>query len=451
MYQRICAIFCVLLFSLSASAQQQLPIPEESPRITPLVEAVHDVMPTVVNIGTERIIRVSDPFEGFFNDFFGAPIRYYKEAIPLGSGVLVDPAGLVLTNQHVVRRATRIQVRLFDGRVFDARAVSADATNDLALLCLTDVADEGPFSAIPFSAPGDLVLGETVVAIGNPFGLEHSVAAGVLSAKNRSLEEGGVTFNDILQTDAAINPGNSGGPLINLEGELIGINIAIRRFAEGIGFAIPLRRIEHVLAQWLVPARFSMGVCGLTPETIIRDSTLETVVGDIEPGTPADDSPLEIGDRILSANGTPIRRALDLSRILWPLQPGDTLTLESEERGSVSIVVGEMNTNLLLKRRLGLQVQELTGPLRKALGLPQDLEGLAISDVRPDSEFASYGVERGDILFRIADTDTRTLDDAMDAIRDVDPGSVLPVFLISMENVRGRLIARRFGVNVTVQ
>jgi len=193
----------------------------ESNRVTPLVRAVRRVLPAVVNIGTESIIRVSDPFESFFNEFFGT-YRYYKQSIPLGSGVIIDAAGLVLTNYHVVRRASKLQVRLWDGAQCSAVPIALDETNDLALLRLNvDGAQKKPFTAIRFAIPDDLLLGETVAAVGNPFGLEHSVSAGVLSARNRNWEEGNVVFHDILQTDAAINPGNSPwmrGPLAAISG-----------------------------------------------------------------------------------------------------------------------------------------------------------------------------------------------------------------------------------------
>ena len=422
-------------------------------RVTPLVRVVSAVMPTVVNIGTERVVRVADPFEGFFNEFFGGPVRLYKEAIPLGSGVIVDASGLVLTNNHVVQRASKIQVRLWDRNVCGAEPVAMDAANDLALLQLVQ-AEGKPLpslSAIGLAAPDDLMLGETVVAVGNPFGLEHSVAAGVLSAKNRNLEEGEVTLSDILQTDAAINPGNSGGPLINMDGNLIGLNVAIRRGAEGIGFALPLRRIEDVLADWLVPSRFSLGVCGVVPGTKLDGDRMQAVVKLVEPDSPAADSGIRVGDHILKANGQPASRAMDVSRILWRLQPGDKLTLEVAGRDPITVPVARMTPNQLVRRRLGVQLQELTAPLRKALGLPQEVRGLAISDVLPGSDFAGFGVHRGDVVFRIGDVDTEQLETLFDVLKDTRPGMVLPVFLVALQEVNGQLYARRLGMNVTVR
>ncbi len=421
----------------------------KSARLTPLVRAVKRVMPAVVNIGTEQYVRVADPFESFFNEFFGVR-RYSKQAMPLGSGVIVDPAGLVLTNNHVVQRASNLRIRLWDGQTCEAVPIATDPTNDLALLQLDTAALKGSLTAIGFAVPDDLVLGETVAAVGNPFGLEHSVSAGVLSARNRTLQEGEAVFTDILQTDAAINPGNSGGPLVNLDGDLIGINIAIRQGAQGIGFAIPMHRIEDVLARWLIPGRFSLGCCGLVPGTEVTEKRMYAVVAELDPGSPAARSELKKGDRILRINGRPVRRAVDVGRILWPLKAGDMLRVECEGGKTVTIKLCRMSPRLLVRRRLGVQTQELTAPLRRALGLPDDLVGLAVSEVEEDSELGTCGVRRGDIIIRIGTVDTVTLEDAFNALKDVRPGQVIPVFLIAIEQSRGQLFGRRFAVNVTV-
>jgi len=423
------------------------PSPERS---TPLVRAVKRVMPAVVNIGTEQYVRVADPFESYFNEFFGVR-RYSKKAMPLGSGVIVDATGLVLTNNHVVQRASNLRIRLWDGETCSAVPIATDPTNDLALLQLDTKALKGPLNAIGFATPDDLILGETVAAVGNPFGLEHSVSAGVLSARNRTLQEGDAVFTDILQTDAAINPGNSGGPLVNLDGDLIGINIAIRQGAQGIGFAIPMHRIEDVLARWLVPGRFSLGCCGLVAGTKVEDGQMHAVVAALDPGSPAAGSELKKGDRILRVQGTPVHRAIDVGRILWPLKAGDEVRIDCENGKTVTLTLCRLSPRLLVRRRLGIQVQELTKPLRRALGLPDDLRGLTVSDVQKDSELGTCGVRRGDIILRVGTTDTATLDDAFTALKDVRPGQILPVFLIAIEQNRGQLFGRRFAVNVTIR
>ncbi len=446
--------YWLIFLFLGAAAAGAAPKTTAKPRgdrVTPLVRAVHRVLPAVVNIGTESIVRVSDPFESFFNDFFGR-YKYYKQLIPLGSGVIIDPAGLILTNYHVVRRASNLQIRLWNGSQYSAVSIALDETNDLALLRLQvppgkDKRDV--FTAIPFGLPDDLLLGETVAAVGNPFGLEDSVSAGVLSARNRNWEEGNVVFHDILQTDAAINPGNSGGPLVNIDGELIGINIAIRRDAQGIGFAIPLKRIEDVLAHWLVPSRFSLACCGLIPKTEVRNGHSIAVIGALDPHGPAAAAGLKVGERLLRINGIPVSRAIEAGRILWRLRLNDRVTIECAGRKPVRFRLCRLSPNRLLLYRLGIQCQELTPALKRALGLAASVRGLAISDFAQDSDLAQVA-QRGDIIFRIGDVPTARLDDALTALKNVRPGQTIPVFLIQFLQQNGTIYARRFAVNVMV-
>jgi len=354
----------------------------------------------------------------------------------------------VVTNYHVVSRASQTLIRFLDGRQSAARLIAYDAANDLALLKVESDLGKTELHGVEFGLPGDLMLGETVVAVGNPFGLGHTVTDGVLSAKNRSLTEGRVTFNDIIQTDAAINPGNSGGPLINLDGELIGLNIAIRRDAEGIGFAIPMSRIEAILARWLVPSRFSLAACGLIPETVVEEGKPHVIVAEIEPGSPIAATPLEVGVTLVTVNGKAVSRAVDVSRILWRLRPGDNLKIQTATGGKVETRIGTMSPDRLVRRRLGLQLQELTPALTQALGLSEDLQGLAISEVLPESEFAAVKARRGDIIVSIGGKSARNMDDVFEALRGLIPGDSVGVVLIAVESIRGRTFLRRFPLTV---
>ena len=217
-------------------------------RRTPVVRAVEQTRPAVVNISAEQVVVVQrDPFfEQFFNDFFEArPRRERYTRTSLGSGVIVRPDGYVLTNAHVVARGQRIKVVLADERELDARVVGVDADADIAVLKV----EAGTLPHLEFGNSEDLMIGETVIAIGNPFGFSHTVTTGVISALRRSLKSEGRTFLDFIQTDASINPGNSGGPLLNIRGELIGINTAIYGGAQNIGFAIPAKRASQVVGD----------------------------------------------------------------------------------------------------------------------------------------------------------------------------------------------------------
>jgi S1-C subfamily serine protease len=229
------------------------------------VEAVKKVLPSVVNIATEEVVPIRDPMENLFREFFDP---YYRGRQPntqfsLGSGVVIDEEGYIVTNFHVVGRARRVWVRLHDGREFEADKVAVSPSTDVALIRIRAKAGE-KFAAIRFAADDDLLLGETVLALGNPFGLGGSVSKGILSSKTRRppTDSEPMDLADWLQTDAAINPGNSGGPLVNLNGELIGINVAVLNQAQGIGFAIPVRRVSEKLGE--IYSRNWMG-CGSAP------------------------------------------------------------------------------------------------------------------------------------------------------------------------------------------
>ena len=269
----------LFLLSLTLLAQSEV-------RITPTVKAVRKAMPWVVSIGTEIDVRVDDPYIVRLNNYFS--LRKYKSRIerqytPLGSGVIIDESGLALTNWHVTRAADKLLLKLHNGKSFPAEIVGYDTQSDLCLVRLTGDFKTTPLPAAEFAAPDDLLLGESVITLGNPFGLEHSVSCGVLSAINRELSVTGEPYNDMLQTDAAINPGNSGGPLINLDGNVIGINQAIRSDAQGIGFAIPAKRLETFVSHWLLPETFSNGRLGISQAAFADGGVKLTVVK----GTPA--------------------------------------------------------------------------------------------------------------------------------------------------------------------
>jgi serine protease Do len=241
--------FAILMIS-SALARSSF-VQKTDLRRTPVVEAVKKVAPAVVNISTEKIVKrrinpFFDDYGFFFGDFFQnfPSSRTYKRQ-SLGSGVLIDPKGYIITNEHVILPASKIKVVLVDGREFEGKLIGSDSKFDLAVI---KIEAESDFPAIKIGKSIDLMIGETVISIGNPFGLSHSVTTGVISALNRTIvtDEKRV-YSDFIQTDASINPGNSGGPLLNILGELIGINTAIYQKAEGIGFAIPIDKARRIV------------------------------------------------------------------------------------------------------------------------------------------------------------------------------------------------------------
>jgi len=425
-------------------------------RRTPVVAAVEAALPSVVNIGTATLRPLADPFAVDFERFFSQNLRDYRYATPVGSGIIVDSGGLVLTNYHVVQRTSNVLVRLLDGDVYEAGTVAYDVDNDLCLLQLRGDLSGKSLVAIAFALPDDLLLGETVVSVGNPFGLEHTVSTGVLSALNRTLREGDVAFDDILQTDAAINPGNSGGPLINLDGALIGMNLAIRRDAEGIGFAIPLRRIESVLAAWLTPRRFCQGYCGMTFTTERTAAGPVARVDQVWENSPAARAGLKPGMQITGVNGFPATRAVDAGRRLWRLTPGEVADLELAGGGRIRVPVEVMPPEELIRQRLGIRVQALNRGLQRALGLPADQQGLVVTEVAPDSDFvqrkARWGqmVRRGDLVVKAGGVDTPTPEGLARVLAPTRSGSRIPLVLVAVDTIQGKVSLSATSIDVTL-
>jgi serine protease Do len=365
-----------------------------------IVEVVQKVSPAVVFIGTES--EVESPFRGRrspLEEFFGAPPQQRQRQQGLGSGVIVDPNGIIITNDHVIRGASAIHVVLADGRELEAEVIGSDANNDLAVL---KVSSKQPLPAAKLGTSADLMIGETVIAIGSPFGLSKTVTSGVVSATGRTFKADGRTYNDFLQTDAAINPGNSGGPLLNVDGDVIGINTAIFASAQGIGFAIPadkVRRIVEELTRFgkVRPAWVGLETQNLSPRLARQlgwDRTYGVVVSDVEPGSPADQAGIRRGDVLAEMGGSRISDSEDYvtrargypARAAFPL----VLFREGAQR-TVQVTPLEFPPQLieaLAWNRLGLRVKPVRG-------------AMAVQSVRPGSAADEVGLEPGDVILRV--------------------------------------------------
>ncbi|HHT9110824.1 MAG TPA: S1C family serine protease, partial [Candidatus Brocadiaceae bacterium] len=318
-------------------------------RRTPVVIAIEKASPAVANISTERIItqRHVDPYFGsrsevfdqFFNEFFGQSQKQMIER-PLGSGVIIDEDGYIVTNEHVVSRASKIKVRLSDGKDFEATMISSDPFSDLAVLKINS---STPFPYVKMGTSKDLMIGETVVALGNPFGLENSVTTGVLSAKNRTItfnnEYGDIKYDGLIQTDALINPGNSGGPLINIDGELIGINAAIVNQAQGIGFAIPVDKVRQTLVKLFNFRELNKVWFGVQVEEQ-DDSSRGIKVSSVEQGSPAYKANVKVGDYITKIDSKEIFDILDFEKYILKKNVDDKLSFNINRGGrEMKIVV----------------------------------------------------------------------------------------------------------------
>lgn len=421
-------------------------------RVTPAMLAANEVLPSVVNISTLQSVRTQlegDPF-AMMQFMLGQRKRTQPS---LGSGVIVDDRGLVLTNYHVVEQATRIIVTMADGKEYDALPLATHESADLALLAIDAPGDAG-LEAVDFGAPGDLFLGEQVVSVGNPLGYGHSVSVGVLSAKDRNLVSDGRTILDsLLQTDAAINPGSSGGPLVNADAELIGLSVAIREGAEGISFAIPMQTIEDVLCTWLLPERFRNAQLGIVPATKFDRLTRQShvVVQEVLPDTPAEAAGLRVGAIISKVNDRVVTRAIEVSRIFWPLQAGDgvTITVDGEEVELAVIPAPVLSGEELARKRLGVELDELTPRIAKALGLPYR-RGLIVSGLLENGVLDRRQVQRGDVLIRVGDLPVANFDHLARALQHVRHGDVVDVVIDRVEDYGRQRLLNRYLVRVAL-
>jgi serine protease Do len=423
-------------------------------RQTPVVEVVRRVLPSVVNIGTERIVQVryADPFQqfrrdvfdDFFREFFGGPRESLEVRHSLGSGVIIDPAGYILSNFHVVERASRIRVKLADRSEYEAVFVAGDPLNDLALI---KIEPQAPLQAVDLAEDDDVMLGETVIVMGNPFGLEHTVTVGVVSAQDREARyQGQVLFRDILQTDAAVNPGSSGGPMLNLDGQLIGINVAIYREAQNIGFAVPVKRVREWAGRWLAP----MVTRRLTPGFEVTAATGKVSVAFTYETAGPTNAEIQAGDIITAVSGQPVRSVFDFHRALLPWQPGQTFSLTVERDGrtkevSAVLLPPEKPAGALLaKQRLGLEFSANSRDVRGVL-LAQ---GLTIEKVDPESRAAAAGLRKGMIITRINGVAIRTLDDVGYALQFVRTGDPVQLAWQDIEDNGSLLMVQQSAITV---
>ncbi len=366
------------------------------------VEAVQRVMPAVVNIRTETIIERHDPFEQLLQGFFGRSYRQpgTETTYSLGSGAIIDEDGWVLTNFHVVDRATKIFVRLTDGRELEAERVVGTSFTDVALLKVSNPKGE-KFATIKFATDDDLLLGETVIALGNPFGLGGSVSKGILSSKSRRppTENEPLEVEDWLQTDAAINPGNSGGPLVNLRGDLIGVSVAVYREGQGIGFAIPVRRVTAALSEIYSPETLQSLWFGARVKPGVFPLTLASVQSE----SPAGKADLRAGDQILEINGKSPKRFIEFVRELIEAGTSNTVSIAIQRGGArrsarVRLVRESTFFNSdLIRKKIGLAVEELTPQIADTLGLSEK-HGVMITDVDAGSPAARAGLQKNMII-----------------------------------------------------
>ncbi|GFO70388.1 peptidase [Geomonas limicola] len=390
-------------------------------------ELAQKVQPAVVNISSTSTVRVpGDPFRNFFGqdggdqgmgEFFGnffhdIPDRAVKQQ-SLGSGFIIDRDGYIVTNNHVVDKADDIKVKLSDGREFKARVVGRDTKTDLALIKISS-----PFKNLPVLPLGDsdkMRVGDWVLAVGNPFGLEHTVTQGIISATGRVIGSG--PYDNFLQTDAPINPGNSGGPLINMQGEVIGINTAIIQGGQGIGFAIPSNLARSVSDQIREKGKVTRGWLGVAVQTVTPEIAQSlglkeakgALVSSVVAESPASAAGLHTGDVVISCYGHPVATANDLPRIvaeapvgkeiaITVVRDGNELPLRVTLKDASSATVAR--ASVTSEADLGLKVALLDQRRQLRAGVPKG-RGVVVTDVDEDGPAANAGIRPGDIILEV--------------------------------------------------
>ena len=381
--------------------------PAQRSRMTPVVDAVSRAAPAVVSVLTEQKPQVNA-----FGGFFGLQEDEESGKTSLGSGVIVDARGLIVTNEHVVAGAARIRVQLSDGRELPATLIGADQSFDLAVL----QADAGgkPLPALHIGTASDLMIGETAIAIGNPFGLSHTVTSGVISALHRVVQAKNRTYEDFIQTDAQINPGNSGGALLNIHGELIGINTAVHSGGPGIGFAIPIDRARTIVGDLLQFGRVRYGWIGIRPAPLSgRRRPLGVVVAEVEPGSPAAKAGVVAGDVITHVGDEATLSVDGFWDRLQHVLAGDEVRLRllrSEVRFTAA-PLDPSEVSVRARRRLGLEVTEASG--RAAL----------VRRVNPGSIAERIGFQPGDAVLQIGARTIKNPRDFAAALGEIRPGN----------------------------
>ncbi len=417
---------------------------------TTFADLAERVSPGVVNIQTKRTVQGSG-VPPWFEQFFpegpfgqgGPGLPQEREVPSLGSGFVISSDGYIVTNNHVIEGTDSIIVHFEDGKQLDAEIVGRDPKTDVALI---RVESDEPLFALPLGNSRAVRAGEWVVAIGNPFGLEHTVTAGIVSALHRNIGMG--SYDDFIQTDAAINPGNSGGPLINLKGEVIGINTAINRAANSVGFAVPVNMAKDILPQLRTDGRVTRGWLGvviqqITPEIAEQldlDDAKGALVSQVQPGGPADDAGIQRYDVIVRFNEADIEEMSDLPRVVASTRVGkkvEVVVMRDGKRKTLRAEIAKMEepreTQLASvpessggARAYGLRVQDLDDELADRLNVDLS-EGVVVTRVAPGSAAAEAGLRSGDVILEV---DKRPSNDAAqldDQLADADDGVLLLV------------------------
>jgi len=458
-------IFAIIFAGVCYNPAPGLPV-TSGQETSPFVAVAEQVLPCVVNISAERRVRLKEP--SFFD--FGWPFNEFFRELPvpeqnlhsLGSGVIISADGYIVTNNHVVSGYDNIIVKLSDGTEFkgnDVKIVGTDPQTDLAVIKINT---SKPLPAIKYADPNSIRVGDWAIAIGNPYGLQGTVTVGVISAKGRSgipLPEG-PSRQDFIQTDAAINPGNSGGPLVNIRGELIGINTALSSPVGanvGIGFAVPVSFVKSVTEQLIAQGRVIRGYLGIRPQEVtdkIRQALKLSegngvLISEVLANTPAEKAGLEVGDVIVEVNGKPVKGVDEFRNLIASLKPGTEVVLSVYRNGrrlTKRAVLAEFpeesraqapGAGERKKNWLGMEVSDLFADEQKTGG---SQAGVKVIAVEKDSPAADAGIQAGDVILKIGDNQIENKSD-FDRIASKLAGSKEPLLFYIKRNGQPMFVA----------
>jgi serine protease Do len=457
---------------VAAEAQTAAVVPAGYPDFATLADRV---MPSVISVLTTDTVdrsemrqfhRDVDPFDFFFGPNQNPNMMRPRVRRGAGSGFFIGEDGLAITNNHVVEGADKIEVRLAsdDASRLVAKIVGRDPATDLALI---KVEGKSPFSPLRLGDSDALRVGEWVMAVGNPLNMPHTVTAGVVSAKGRQLGLSPETnsFENFIQTDAAINLGNSGGPLVNLRGEVVGINTAINAAGQNIGFAVPVNTVKAVLPQLKEKGKVVRGYLGVNIQNVDQDiqdafglTTREgAFVQSVEDGGPADKAGIQKGDTIVAVNGSAVketRALIDAVSAMPPDRKVEIDVLRDGKRRSVTVTLGERpSTNgqedggegegATPAAQLGFEVQDLTARLRRDFEVPSSVEGIVVTDVEAGSVAEEAGLRAGDVVTEINGKDVGAVREFNQALSQVGKGAVLRLYVHRPQLDRGTFVIMR--------
>jgi serine protease Do len=452
----------------ASAAQTAAAAPVAATSLPSFADLAARVVPSVVSVYTEDIIKPQDirrfhhnmdPFEFFFGPNMGPQQMEPQKRMGAGSGFFISADGLVLTNNHVVEGADEIWAQLAgDDTRLKAKVIGRDPATDIALI---KIQDGGPFTPIPLGDSSAIRVGDWVMAVGNPLNMDHTVTVGVVSAKGRTLglSEETTSFENFIQTDAAINLGNSGGPLVNLAGQVVGINSAINAAGQNLGFAIPINIAKQILPQLEKSGKVVRGYLGVIVQNV--DEKLQKAfdlpdrqgafVQDVEKDGPAAKAGVEKGDDIVGVNGHKVSDTRDLINTVSATAPGDKVALDVVRSGKsrqVTVTLGERPNSVEAGQgapeggqtptdKIGLQIDDLTPRARRMYSVPNDVQGVIVTDVNQVSAAADAGIQEGDIITELNGQTISSVDQFEDALKSAKKGAYLRLYVYRTQSDRG--------------